>query len=509
MSDGLCDVLVVGAGPTGLTLACILARQGVSVRIIDAVATPLVGSKGKGLQPRTLELFDDLDIVDRILAHGVLGMPMCHHDESGKSTVERPHASPPRPDASYLASLIIPQWRVEETLRDKLEQFSVRVEYGTELTTFEQDDDGASARVTPGAREYDSIRARWLVGCDGGKSTVRHLTGISFAGETIESYRMLVADVHASGIDRDHWHTWRVPEGFLALCPLPSTAVFQLQASIGLDQDSAASLQNAQALVTRRTQRDDIQLSNPTWMSLWRANIRMVDRYRTGRVFLAGDSAHVHSPAGGQGMNTGIQDAVNLGWKLGSVLQGAPVPLLDTYQEERLPIAAWVLGISNEILAKAVATWSLQFSRSDQTLQLGLNYRQASLARDLRPEGTGLRAGDRAPEATGFVGADGTRRMFDLLRGPQVTLLGFGAQWRPVVDQCVAAFKGAVKGYTIASEPGRSCSYVDSQGHGRAAYADNTLFIVRPDNYVGMVTAEPDAAKVIQYLQMVCPGQVR
>jgi 2-polyprenyl-6-methoxyphenol hydroxylase-like FAD-dependent oxidoreductase len=400
MSTDYTDALIVGAGPTGLTLACLLARSGVAVRLIDANPEPQRGSRGKGLQPRSLELFDDLGIVERVVARGVLGMPIRSHDEKGNVEIQdlqrRP---PPRPDAPYLASLLTPQWRVEEALRARLAESGGAPEFGVELTGFTQDDEAVVADVAS-AGGPAKIRARWLVGCDGGRSVVRHAAGISFLGETLDMFRMLLGDFGVEGLDRDHWHTWRGPEGFLALCPLPSTDQFQLQASIAPGQDSETSLPVYQALVNRRAGRDDIVLSNPGWMSLWRANIRMVDRYRVGRVFLAGDAAHVHSPAGGQGMNTGIQDAFNLGWKLAATLGGADAALLDTYQQERLPVAASVLGLSTEIMNRAVAERGIVFRRDERTLQLGVGYRGSVLSMDLRPDGEGLRAGDRAPEAS-------------------------------------------------------------------------------------------------------------
>jgi 2-polyprenyl-6-methoxyphenol hydroxylase-like FAD-dependent oxidoreductase len=500
MANATVDVLIVGAGPTGLTLACVLAQRGVRLRVVDASATPPPGSRGKGLQPRSLELFDDLGIVDRVIANGVFAMPIRAYDEAGNATVQGLYEQKPaRPDAPYLASLMTPQWRVEEALRAALAGFGIQVEYGVELTGFAQDDDGVTVQLA-GA---EPVRARWLVGCDGGKSSVRRLAGIAFLGETLEAYRMLVGDVHATGLDRDHWHIWRSAEGFLALCPLPSTDVFQFQASIAPGQDSDATLEVCQRLAERRTGRADISLSDPGWLSLWRANVRMVDRYRAGRVFLAGDAAHVHSPAGGQGMNTGIQDAYNLGWKLASVLGGADAALLDTYQEERLPIAASVLGLSNQIMASTVAAGTLVIRRDEQTFQLGIGYRGSSLTEEARPEGEGLRAGDRAPDAPGLTGPDGPCRMFDLLRGPHVTLLGFGAQWQPVLEACAAAFGNAVQGRLIVSQPGDPRHYVDSEDHARAAYGEGVLFVVRPDNYVGLATAEPDTAKVTAYLKRI------
>jgi len=499
------DVLIVGAGPTGLTLACLLARSGIDFCIIDASPGPPAGSRGKGLQPRSLELFDDLGIAQQVIANGVFGLPICFYDEAGNAQVEDLYGKrPPRPDAPHLAPLLTPQWRVEEALRRKLDELGGRPEFGTELTGFVQDAQGVTTDVV-GPAGRATIRARWLVGCDGGKSTVRHLAGIDFLGETLETHRMLVGDMRATGLDRTHWHMWRSTEGFLALCPLPSTNVFQFQAGIAPDQECSTSLDSYQSLIERRTRRSDITLSDPGWMSLWRANIRMVDRYRAAPIFLAGDAAHVHSPAGGQGMNTGIQDAYNLGWKLAAVIGGVDASLLDSYEQERLPIAAWVLGISSEIMASAVATRSIAFRRDEQTLQLGLGYRESVLSQDMRPDGEGLRAGDRAPDAPGMTGPGGPCRMFDLLRGPQVTLLGFGARWQPLIETCEARFPGALKGYVIAAAPGDPRQYVDAVGHARAAYHDDTLFIVRPDNYVGLVTVAANTEALMAYLAKLLP----
>jgi 2-polyprenyl-6-methoxyphenol hydroxylase-like FAD-dependent oxidoreductase len=503
MQENPTDILIVGSGPTGLTLACALAQRGVGFRIIDAAQAPPIGSRGKGTQPRSLELFDDLGIVDRVIANGRFALPVRLYDEAGHSKVEGLYETrPARPDAPYLASLITPQWRVEEALRGKLAELGRQVEFGVELIGLEQDADGVTVELNT-ADGKTTARTPWLVGCDGGKSSVRHLAGIAFLGETLETHRMLVGDVRVSGLDRDHWHIWRSKEGFLALCPLPSTDEFQFQASIAPGQESEQSLDVYQRLVERRTGRGDIRLSDPGWMSLWRANIRMVDRYRAGRVFLAGDAAHVHSPAGGQGMNTGIQDAYNLAWKLAAVRGGAAPELLDSYEAERLPIAAWVLGVSNEIMASTVKSGTIAFRRDDQTLQLGLGYRGASLTVDMRPDGEGLRAGDRAPDAPGLVGPAGTHRIFDLLRGPHVTLLGFGPQWQKPIDACVARFGNAVQGHVIVPAAGDVRHFLDSAGHARAAYAGETLFVVRPDNYIGMATTETDLPALTAYLAKI------
>jgi hypothetical protein len=268
------------------------------------------------------------------------------------------------------------------------------------------------------------------------------------------------------------------------------------------------SLLAFQRLVDRRAPGSGIQVVGADWQSMWRANVRMVDRYRAGRVLLAGDAAHVHSPAGGQGMNTGVQDACNLGWKLAAVLGGADAALIDTYEEERLPIASWVLGVSNELMNAVVASRNMAAARQgrEQTTQLGLGYRDSSLSQDGRPEAEGLRAGDRAPEATGLIGPSGPTRMFDLLRGPHVTVLGLGERWRPVVDAAVQAFGSSVRGHVVADQPSGDADIVDRDGHAKAAYGDDLLVVVRPDNYVGLVSGNANANALSVYLRRVVPS---
>ncbi len=489
-------VLIVGAGPTGLTLACELARRGVSFRLIEAASGPRPGSRGKGIQPRSLEVFENLGIVDRVLANGRMAMPIRSTAPDGRVTLggAEPEALRDRPDIPYTTSLITPEWRVEEALRLRLAELGGAVEFGTALAGFEQLDEGVSAALATGG-EAETVTAHWLVGCDGGHSVVREQAGIAFEGETREEVRMIVADVEADGLDRDAWHMWRHEEGLFALCPLPSTDVFQYQALIAPGQKPELSLANIQAVLERRTGRTDIRLHEPEWSSLWRANIRLVERYRAGRVFLAGDAAHIHAPAGGQGMNTGIQDAHNLGWKLAAVAKGASPALLDSYEAERRPVAAHVLALSNERLKQTLQQNS-PTRRDASTIQLDVGYRGSALACDDRDETAPLRAGDRAPDATRLATVNGERRLFDLTRGGGFTLLCFGTA--PAVE---APSSGLGTFHVVGRSTGPG-DIADTEGHLADAYgaSERTLVLIRPDGYIGLISDAGDAFAISDHL---------
>jgi 2-polyprenyl-6-methoxyphenol hydroxylase-like FAD-dependent oxidoreductase len=496
-------VMIVGAGPTGLTLAVELARSGVPFRLIEAAPGPQPGSRGKGIQPRTLEVFEDLDIIDRVLAHGQLAMPIRSTAPDGQVTLDgaTPEELLNRPDIPYATSLITPEWRIEEALRSRLAELGGAVEFGTALVSFTQSDEAVTAVIETGGKA-ETVTARWPVGSDGGHSIVRKQAGIIFEGETLDEVRMLVADVRVDGLDRDAWHMWRHEDGAVSLAPLPSTRLFQLQASIAPGQDAELSLANLQATLERRSGRTDIRLHEPEWSTLWRANIRLVDRYRAGRVFLAGDAAHIHSPAGGQGMNTGIQDAHNLGWKLAAVAKGASPELLDStallnsYEAERRPIAAGVLALSNARLAQAAEQGGISTRRDASTIQLDVGYRGSVLARDDRDETAQLRAGDRAPDATGLITVNGERRLFELTRGGRFTLLDFGT------TASIAASASGLRTLRVVAQPTGPNDVADVEGHLARAYGatDRTLVLIRPDGYVGLISDTRDASAVSDYL---------
>ncbi|GAA1848308.1 FAD-dependent oxidoreductase [Pseudonocardia ailaonensis] len=468
------DVLVVGAGPTGLATAVTLREWGATVRVVDGAQAPFAGSRGKGVQPRTLEVLDALGLAGRLVSWGRFRMPLRQYadrtDRTGTEVDLHPGAEP-TPDTPWARSLMVPQWRTEQVLRERLSELGVEVEWGRRVTAL--DDGGA----TVGG---ERIEAGYVVGADGGGSTVRQLIGVDFLGETYEEARMLLGDVRLEGLDRDAWHGWASEQyPFLALCPLPSTDTFQFQAAVmpgaAMPEPGPEAFQAAIDSVTT-----GVRVREVTWGSRWRMNVRMVDRYRAGRVFLAGDAAHVHSPAGGQGLNTGIQDGVNLGWKLGSVLRGADPALLDTYEAERLPIAAGVLGLSSLLSTRGLGN---RGAEGEEAMQLGLTYRGGPLAP--LSAGPGARPGDRAPDAPLRTPDGEPARLFDLLRVPRWTQLGFGV--RP-------------------EGPGRlvevGVDVLDADGHLAAAYAPEPgeVIAIRPDRHVGpRGTAAQVAAEIARW----------
>ena len=393
-------ILIVGAGPTGLTLAVDLARRRIPFRLIESATTPFEGSRGKGIQPRTLEIFDDLGTIDAILAAGApypklrihLGPFSLRTGSLGSS--KRPTESVPYPNL-----WMVPQGRTELILRERLCALGGEVEFGKALATFTQNEHGVDATLSTG----EMVRADFLVGADGGHSTVRKLLGLRLEGEAVDEKPMLVADVEIDGLDRRDWHIWPFAKGgVIGLCPLPNTSLFQFTSEA---KTVAAGIEELVHKVTGH------RVERVAWSSIYQPAVRMVDRYRVGSVFLAGDAAHVHPPAGGQGLNTGVQDAYNLGWKLAYVARGGPDSLLDTYEAERLPIAAAVLGLTKRLhQARSI-------KRGDATNQLALHYRTSSLSSGVTLGS--LRPGDRMPDAR----LDDGSRLFDHLRGSHATEL--------------------------------------------------------------------------------------
>ncbi|HTV18132.1 MAG TPA: FAD-dependent oxidoreductase [Polyangiaceae bacterium] len=498
MSDEFAaDVLICGAGAAGLTLAIDLARRGVSFRLIEKLAAPFHGSRGKGIQPRTQEVFEDLGVLDRTLAVGGEYPLLREYRGDGSYTdsavMER---SEPTPAEPHQLALLVPQFLTERVLRERLLELGGRVEFGSELVELAQDDEGVTARVL-GSDGERVLRVRYLVGGDGGKSFVRHALGVGFPGKTL-GVRAVVADLVLSGLDRDAWH--RFGEGDLqrqiALCPLPGTELFQLQAPVPLEGDVELSAEGLTAMLAERTGRSDLRVEAVAWASAYHMNARLADRYRVGRVLLMGDAAHTHPPTGGQGLNTSVQDAYNLGWKLGAVLRhGAPDALLDSYEEERRPIAAGMLGLATKLL-DAAKQGSIRRGRDVHQLDLG--YPDSSLALAGPERSSVLGAGERAPDAPIRGCAGHAKRLFELFAGPHWTLLGNGVERERVPA------RAGLHVHTF----GPRGELVDAGGHVRDAYgwSSGDWVLVRPDGYVGAIVASDRLDALERYLASVGLG---
>ncbi|WP_458245336.1 FAD-dependent oxidoreductase [Streptomyces sp. MAI_2237] len=464
------DVVIVGAGPTGLALGVDLARRGVDALVVEKADGLFPGSRGKGLQPRTMEVLEDLGVLEAILVAGgpyPVGMIWRDGERVGEHRMFDPQeVQEATADSAFTQPWMVPQWRTQEILFARLEELGGRVEFGREAVGLDQDEDGLTVRFAAGPE----VRARYAVAADGGRSAVRRALGVEMTGETVDPNPALVADVTVSGLDRDHWHMFPPAgdgdDGFLAICPLAGTEEFQLAARLPEGTAVDVSVEGVRKVAAARSHLAPEDITEVHWASDFRPRMALADRFRQGRVFLAGDAAHVHTPAGGQGLNTSVQDAYNLGWKLGAVLAGsAPAALLDTYEEERRPIAADMLGLTAGVHRGEVR-------RGAATVQLGLGYRESSLAQDTRPAGTPLRAGDRAPDGT----LDGLR-LHDAFRGPHWTLVAVGVA-APEVPEAVRVAAGG-----------------EQPSYGRG------LFLVRPDGYVGW--AGDTAAGLAGYLARV------
>jgi len=488
--DSDTDVLICGAGPAGLTLAIELARRGVAFRLIDMLEDAFRGSRGKGTQPRSQEIYEDLGILDRIV--GVVGFvpPMRRYAADGSFTVEE-FRQDPTPAEPYRLPIASPQFFTEAMMRERLAELGRHAEFGRELKGFEQDADGVTARIA-GAGGEETVRARYLVGTDGGRSFVREALDVGFPGESL-GRRYFVADVFLEGLDGGLWHEfndWQSAE-WLAAILLPGTELFQLQGPIPLDGDVDLSAEALQETVATRTGRNDILIRSVRWASAYALSARLADHYQVGRVFLGGDAAHTHSPSGAQGLNTSLQDGYNLGWKLAAVVGGAPDALLATYEEERRPIAAGMLGLSTKLLLGVQNT-----HRGREVRQLDLGYFDSSLAVEKPERGDGLRAGARAPDAPVRGAAGQPTRLFNLFRGPHWTLLGYETD----------------RGSAIAPRPGLRIHVVgaggdiiDDGGHMREAYglSPGDWVLVRPDGYVGAIVSNAEVSALDPYLASV------
>ncbi|MHC9293486.1 FAD-dependent monooxygenase [Mycobacterium sp. LTG2003] len=427
------DVVVVGAGPSGLAAACALQAAGVTVRVFDKADGPAVTSRALGLQPRGVEVLDRLGALGDLPEHGLPVARVAVHVD-GRPLAMLPIGRPVRLHGP--AALLMSQADIEGALRKRLTELGGTVEWGMPVTGLTAGPDGVTLRVTD-----TDVRCGWVVGADGAHSVVRKAAGIGFPGVPIIE-RFLLADVHAA-IDqtREGATAWARGQKLLAAFPLPGDNLWRLMtpAPPGVPDDPAAD-DIACYLGSRLAEETEGTIDSIVWTSSFRIHRRLADAYRRGRVLLAGDAAHIHSPFGGQGMNTGIGDAENLAFKLALVVTGrADAQLLDTYEAERRPIASDVLKTTSgltEIVAGpgrtarfirdhiAVPLLNRAWMRrliAEKSSQLQVSYRRGPWGASRWSPG--IRPGDRVADRE-CVAADGSAvRLYEAL-GPSWAVLG-------------------------------------------------------------------------------------
>ncbi|WP_328930734.1 FAD-dependent oxidoreductase (plasmid) [Streptomyces sp. NBC_00190] len=356
------SVLVVGAGPVGLTAAHELARRGVRVRLVDAAPGPARTSRAVAVHPRTLETFDQMGVAEPVLASGRHNKAFTMY--AGGRRLVRLEADYSSMPTRFPFTVVIEQTRTEELLREACGRLGVTVEWDVRLTGFSQDPGGVRARLEHGDGRAEEYRAAWLVGCDGGHSTVRKELGLPLIGESSETWELADAQV-AMDLPPDTIYWVHTGGQALMMVPYQREGHWRLLDTAPVAGPGIASPAQARESAARFSQRlsaglgREVLVGEPEWSSVFTFQQRMVPAMHQGRVFVAGDAAHVHSPASGQGMNTGIQEAYNLAWKLAMVARGqAGRPLLATYGQERVPVGRKLLGSTRQ------ATFLVQFKNA-------------------------------------------------------------------------------------------------------------------------------------------------
>ncbi len=551
------DALVVGGGPVGLTMACELTRHGASCRIVDKNAAPQRWSKAAGVMPRTLEVLRDMGVADALLERGrpVYGVNM---HQNGKRLA---HIAIHLDGTPYPYILGVSQRETELVLAAHLDRLGVRFEREAELIALEQNDEGVQATLRHADGREENVRARYAIGCDGAHSTVRGALGLAFEGSAFEQ-ALWHADIrihYPFEVDPGEAQVFVSEHGVMGALPVHRDGRYRLIAMTPPRDDLNPTLEDMRELAKLRLP-EGTTIDDPEWITGFRFHGRLAEHYRVGRVFLAGDAAHIHSPAGAQGMNMGIQDAYNLGWKLALVLRGAGQPaILDSYEAERRPIAAGIvkttdrgtraalrmLALRSPILTKLrgqfvsfVADLGVLQGQIMQTLgQVRVGYPDSPIVaehhssvwtaelgsrKDERPRlsdwmqfADGPGPGRRVPD---LELADGT--LLDLLQGTTHTLFLFDgsaatsagyANLDSIAERVMRRYGDLVRIHVVVPSAERPAdlrwSHVlldpESALHAHFGCGSEGLYLIRPDGYVGFRSQPADEPALLRYLERI------
>ena len=499
-SSADCQVLVVGAGPTGLTLAALLLARGIQTRVIDKGDGPAPQSRALGIHAGTLELLDTMGLADTFIEHGHQVQRLRMY-AGARRLLDLNLA---RNGSRYGFVLHLPQRETEVLLRARVRELGGTIEQGVELVRLADSGDAVDATLRDGAGREIQMSAGYVVGCDGAHSRVRHELGLPFEGQPYPQ-DWLLADValHGAGND-DAVHLFFRPNGTPLTCiPMGGDRWRVVMANAGDRGGRAPTLEEIQDLVGQRAPWP-VEVSDPVWLASFRCHLRATTTYRQSRVFLAGDAAHIHSPAGGQGMNTGMMDAHNLAWKLALVAEGrAPDALLDSYGQERVPVASGVLeftdtivgllsmrnpakrAIRDTVLPLVTSLPAVQRRAARRLSQMSIAYPPGPLVRpDGGRAGRGPRPGERVPDVAVRT-PDGPARLYELLRAGRHVLMTSRADTAPALESTGILRDGLVR--TAVGPVG-----------------DSAMALVRPDG----VLAARGTTHVADYLRRLAGDPV-
>jgi len=510
------DVLIVGAGPTGLMLANQLVRRGVRVEIIDRHSGPAQQSRALGVQARTLEIYAQLGIVERALELGKKGNGATMWAQ-GRRMAHVPLGDAGRTVTPYPYILVLGQDDNELIMGEKLNSLGVHVQWNTELVDFTQHANHVSATLKLPDGGSRTVTASYIAGCDGARSAVRKLSNIGFPGAPYE-HVFFVADVEMTGTmapEQVNVYLWQT--GFHLLFPMRGKDHWrivgivppELRGKEGLDLDAVMPS-------LRKEAGANLDIKSCSWFSSYRIHHRAAERFRDRRAFILGDAAHIHSPVGAQGMNTGLQDAYNLAWKLALVVQGKADPeLLDSYHEERHPVAqrllettdrgfklvvsdSWLAGLFRTKIMARIAAFAMSKERIQRVAfrtvsQTGINYRKSPLSKalDALPF-EAPQCGDRFPWLHLELRPNGqVEDSFKTLEDRHFNLVAFG-QVAPA--SAAFGFGDIVRTWTIPPSP------VNDAELKRVGIPQPSFYLIRPDGYVGLCGKTADSAAIRRYL---------
>ncbi|MDY6901918.1 MAG: FAD-dependent monooxygenase [Cyanobacteriota bacterium] len=556
-------ILIVGAGPTGLTMAAELTRHGIPCRIIDKKPGITDKTKALILQSRTMEIFEDMGLIKEVLDTGHLVSGFSFYAE-GKRIAQ---VSSGELDTPYPYIMLYPQSDTESSLENHLNSLGLEVEWNTQIIELQQDNEELKVELQHSNGEIEAIEPKYLIACDGGRSFCRKAIGAKLDGETFES-EFLLADLELEWSNppaEDEWHGYFTDQGLVLIASLKEEGMWRIMIEVPWDMQEKSisseanseepTLDELKEMVDILNPIPNLKLHKPKWISRFRIHRRIIERFRYDNIFFAGDAAHLHSPAGGQGMNSGIQDAYNLAWKLALVYRGLAKPkLLDSYNTERYPLLKEQVEttdagfkmmllrnpvsrkIRNRLVSLLLELEPIQQRMDKRSAMLTINYRNSPIVdehRELplltgkpikeiaefkqwRDFGEAAHAGERAPDIT-FNSKGVEKRLFEILRGTTHKLLIFTGNYSdPDFERTFKQKHNLVKQkygnlidtvvVTMKSEfpfetDGQVLLVHDDEGelHRRYGASEHSLYLIRPDGYIGYRSQPAKLERFLEY----------